>query len=151
VESQQTYAVYMARLLCYSLRVLQSCEDGEKLGETADEQATSEADERSDYATGDERSSEREDEGDEGDEHDPGSPAAVDVFKDARRLYPWQDKQRDSLRRARESIEGGWDEKAQLDALLRFYESLIFLANMTRRGLTNMRQIIALDYVRMRV
>jgi hypothetical protein len=126
VESQQTYAVYMARLLCYSLRVLQSCEDGEKLGETADEQATSEADERSDYATGDERSSEREDEGDEGDEHDPGSPAAVDVFKDARRLYPWQDKQRDSLRRARESIEGGWDEKAQLDALLRFYESLIF-------------------------
>ena len=30
-ESQQTYAVYMARLLCYSLRVLQSCENCERL------------------------------------------------------------------------------------------------------------------------
>jgi hypothetical protein len=29
-ESQQTYAVYMAWLLCYSLRVLQSCEDYER-------------------------------------------------------------------------------------------------------------------------
>jgi hypothetical protein len=47
----------------------------------------SKADERSDYAIGDERSSEREDEGDEGNEHDPGSLAIVDVFKDARRLY----------------------------------------------------------------
>jgi hypothetical protein len=128
VESQQTYAVYMARLLCYSLRVLQSCEDSEKLGETVEEQATSEADERSDYATGEEGSSEREGEGGEGDDedYDSGSQPVVDVFKDARRLYPWQDTQKDSLRRVRESIENGWDEKAQLDALLRFYESLIF-------------------------
>ena len=120
--------MYMARLLCYSLRVLQSCEDSEKLGETADKQATSEADKRSDYAIDDEGSSEREGEGGEGDDedYDPGSQPVVDVFKDARRLYPWQDKQKDSLRRVRESIENSWDEKAQLDALLRFYESLIF-------------------------
>jgi hypothetical protein len=32
-ESQQTYAVYMARLLCYSLRVLQSYENCKSLGE----------------------------------------------------------------------------------------------------------------------
>jgi hypothetical protein len=38
VESQQTYAVYMARLLCYSLRVLQSCEDSERLEGTVDYQ-----------------------------------------------------------------------------------------------------------------
>ena len=38
VESQQIYAVYMARLLCYSLRVLQSCEDSERLEGTVDYQ-----------------------------------------------------------------------------------------------------------------
>jgi hypothetical protein len=31
IESQQTYTVYIARLLCYSLRVLQSYEDCERL------------------------------------------------------------------------------------------------------------------------
>jgi hypothetical protein len=109
VESQQTYAVYMARLLCYSLRVLQSCEDSEKLGETVDEQATSEADERSDRSTNDGGSGEQEGEGGEGDseDYDSGSQPVVDVFKDARRLYPWQDKQKDLLRRVRESIENG--------------------------------------------
>ena len=35
-ESQQTYATYIARLLCYSLRVLQSCEDSKKLESVAE-------------------------------------------------------------------------------------------------------------------
>jgi superfamily II DNA helicase RecQ len=130
-ESQQTYATYMARLLCYSLRVLQSCEDSEKLEETAGERA-SEADDRSEYAQDNEASGEREREGEDGDDSEDdcddssGSQPTVDVFKDARRLYPWQDRLKDSLRRVRESIESGWGEKAQLDALLRFYELLIF-------------------------
>ncbi|TLD04190.1 hypothetical protein E2P81_ATG10544, partial [Venturia nashicola] len=124
-ESQQTYAVYMARLLCYSLRVLQSCEDSERLESTADEQDT-DTDSRNEYAEDDEGESGRERENESDDDGDFGSQPAVDVFKDARRLYPWQDGQKDLLRRVRESIENGWDEKSQLDALLKFYESLIF-------------------------
>ena len=38
VESQQTYAVYIAQLLYYSLRVLQSYEDSERLEGTVDHQ-----------------------------------------------------------------------------------------------------------------
>lgn len=41
-------------------------------------------------------------------------------------MYPWQGEQRDSLRRVRESIESSWDTKFQLEALLGFYETLIF-------------------------
>jgi superfamily II DNA helicase RecQ len=134
VESQRTYAVYMARLLCYSLRVLRSCEDSERLRGTADGQETesrgreSEAGDNSDYAEDNEGESEREGEGEREieDDSDFGSQPVVDVFKDARRLYPWQGRQRDLLKRVRESIENGWDEKSQLDALLEFYESLIF-------------------------
>jgi superfamily II DNA helicase RecQ len=124
-ESQQTYAVYMARLLCYSLRVLQSCEDSERLQGTAEGQE-SEAGNNSDYAEDNEGESEREGERESEDDDDFGSQPVVDVFKDARRLYPWQDRQKDLLRRVRESIENGWDGKSQLDALLKFYESLIF-------------------------
>ena len=124
-ESQQTYAVYMARLLCYSLRVLQSCEDSERLLETAEGQE-SEAGNNSDYAEDNESESEREGERESEDDGDFGSQPVVDVFKDARRLYPWQERQKDLLRQVRESIENGWGRKSQLDALLKFYESLIF-------------------------
>jgi hypothetical protein len=79
VESQQTYAVYMARLLCYSLRVLRSCEDSERLEGTADGQENesrgreSEAGDNSDYAKDNEGESEREGERGSKDESDFGS------------------------------------------------------------------------------
>lgn len=79
-ESQRTYAVYMARLLYYSLRVLQSCEDSERLEGTADGQE-SDVGNDGEYAEDDEEI--------RSDESDFGSQPVVDVFKDARRLYPW--------------------------------------------------------------
>lgn len=124
VESQQTYAVYMARLLCYSLRVLQSCEDSERLEGTVDYQPSEGRDSESD-AEDDSEDDEDSEGGGDGDSDSDIQPV-VDILKDARRLYPWQGRQKDLLRRVREGIENGWDKKSQLKALLDFYESLIF-------------------------
>jgi hypothetical protein len=114
----------MARLLCYSLRVLQSCEDGEKLESTAESESNDSQGSESEKDDGSEQDEDYEDESDGGARSD--TPAVVDVFKDARRLYPWQGQQKELLKRVRESIEKGWDEKSQLKALLEFYDSLIF-------------------------
>jgi hypothetical protein len=112
----------MARLLCYRLRVLQSCEDSERLEGTLDHQSSE--------GRGSESDTEDDSEHDEDSDGDGGSDSdiqpVVDVFKDARRLYPWQGRQKDLLRRVREGIDNGWDKKSQLKALLDFYESLIF-------------------------
>jgi hypothetical protein len=124
VESQQTYAVYMVRLLCYSLRVLQSCEDSETLEGTVDRQLSEGRGLESNAEDDSEHDEDSEGYGD-GDSDSDTRPV-VDVFKDARRLYPWQGRQKDLLRRVRESIENGWDKKSQLKALLDFYESLVF-------------------------
>jgi hypothetical protein len=124
VESQQTYAVYMARLLCYSLRVFQSCEDSERLEGTADHQLSEGRGSGSDTEDDSEYDEDSEGESDGGSGSD--TRPVIDVFKDARKLYPWQGRQKDLLRRVREGIKNGWDEKSQLKALLDFYESLIF-------------------------
>jgi hypothetical protein len=125
VESQQTYAIYMARLLCYSLRVLQSCEDSERLEGTVDHQPSEGRDSESDVEDDSEHDEDSEGDSESGSYSDT-HPVIIDVFKDARRLYPWQGRQKDLLRRVREGIENGWDKKSQLKALLDFYESLIF-------------------------
>jgi hypothetical protein len=126
VETQQTYATYMARLLCYSLRVLHSREEHERVRDIADEQLSDDADEGSNYVPSDDPGSDRESDGRDSDNEDFHVQHVVDVYKDARRLYPWHGDQRHLLKRVRDSIEDGWDEKAQLDALLKFYNSLIF-------------------------
>lgn len=110
----------MARLLCYSLRVLQSCEDHESL-----EQA--EAGSRGQNGSRGEESS-REDDSDresDGDEDisrssdggidsnvEADAESAIDVFRDARKLYPWQGRQKELLGRFRESIEEDWNAKS---------------------------------------
>lgn len=131
-ESQQTYAVYMARLLCYSLRVLQSCEDHE-----SSEQAEAGSRERN-GSRGEESGTEDDSDGesdrdsssnsdsDSDGNMDAGSEPAIDVFRDARKLYPWQGRQKELLSRFRESIKEDWNPKSQQQALLEFYESLIF-------------------------
>ena len=126
VESQQTYATYLARLLCYSLRVLHSCEEHEKLEVLADGQPPSDVDETSNYIPNDDSIGTGESDSHDSEDEDFDSQPVVDVYEDARRLYPWHSEQRHLLRRVRDSIESGWGEKAQLDALLKFYNSLIF-------------------------
>jgi hypothetical protein len=121
-SSQQTYATYMSRFACYSLRVLQSCEDRERLHE-ADEGSDDDTDSGNDGSYGDDNSdSEASSSGDTG----YASEMVVDVYQDARRLYPWRGEQRARLVRVRQSIERGWEDAAQLKALLEWYKSVIF-------------------------
>jgi len=113
-ESQQRYTSYMSRLLCYSLRVLQSQREQE-----------TQHDEGIGSASSDESADDRRSEDSVVDEG-YGSQAGIDVFKDARRLYPWQGRQRQLLERVQESITYGWIDGAQQEALLQWYESIIF-------------------------
>jgi hypothetical protein len=85
VESQQTYAVYIARLLCYSLRVLQSCEDSKTLEGIVDRQLSEGRGLESNAEDDSEHDEDSEGYGD-GDSDSDIRPV-VDIFKDARRLY----------------------------------------------------------------
>ncbi|KAK5162703.1 uncharacterized protein LTR77_011238 [Saxophila tyrrhenica] len=112
-ESQRTYATYFSRLLCYSLRVLQSIRDKEGRKDACDSPG------ESDSSSSSSSDSDSKDEG-------HGCETAVDVFEDARRLYPWQGRQQELLGIVQQSIERGWDDKAQMKALREWYASLIF-------------------------
>ena len=114
----------MARLLCYSLRVLQSCEYCERseVAEVGSQQQSNSGGEES----GTEDDSDSDGDGDSDSNAEAGAEPAIDVFRDARKLYPWQGRQKELLRRFRESIKEDWNPKSQQQALLEFYESLIF-------------------------
>jgi hypothetical protein len=85
VESQQTYAVYMVRLLCYSLRVLQSYEDSEMLEGTVDRQLSEGQGLESN--TEDDSKHDEDSEGYSDGDSDSDIRPVVYVFKDACRLY----------------------------------------------------------------
>jgi hypothetical protein len=76
----------MARLLCYSLRVLQSCEDSERLGGTVDHQPSESRGLERDSEDNSEHDKSSEDDGDGGSDSD--TEPVINVLKDARRLYP---------------------------------------------------------------
>ena len=90
----------MARLLCYSLRVLQSCENYERLEEVevGSQQQNNSRDEES--GTEDDSDRDRDSDRDSGGDSDgdgdgdsdsnaeAGAEPAIDVFRDARKLYP---------------------------------------------------------------
>ncbi|KAK3615740.1 hypothetical protein LTR22_027322 [Elasticomyces elasticus] len=76
-------------------------------------------------------SSQQTDEGSNGDDSSAGNTGhaartSVDVYKDARRLYPWHARQRELLSRVQQSVEAAWEDQVQLKALLAWYESVIF-------------------------
>ncbi|KAK4913693.1 hypothetical protein LTR49_018027 [Elasticomyces elasticus] len=124
-SSQHTYATHMARFVCYSLHVLQSCADSERLREAEHSNDVSSDDDVS------EDDSNYSDEGSNGDDSSAGDVGhsvgtIVDAYKDARRLYPWHARQRELLRRVQQSIEGDWEDQAQLKALLDWHKSVIF-------------------------
>ncbi|KAL1581812.1 hypothetical protein WHR41_09647 [Cladosporium halotolerans] len=123
VESQQTYAVYMARLLCYSLKVLQSCDDSERLCESEGGDNIEESDNESGSESHYESDRESDSDGESNNRLDTQS--VVDDCKDSLKLYPWQSGQKELLRRVCESIENGWDWRSQENALLEFYKSLM--------------------------
>jgi hypothetical protein len=62
----------------------------------------------------------------DGGTHNGGAEIITDVFKDARRLFPWQDRQKELVKNLQRAIQGCWEAADQMKALLDFYESLIF-------------------------
>jgi hypothetical protein len=79
-DSQQRYAVYTARLLCYYLRVLESVENGTA---KIDPDEQTESDEDSEDIISDDGGESMND-----GTHNGGAETVTDVFKDARRLFP---------------------------------------------------------------
>jgi hypothetical protein len=84
----------MARLLCYSLRVLQSCEDCERsevaeVGSQRQSDSRGEESSAEDDSDGDsDRDSSNNGDDDSGSNVEAGTEPAIDVFRDARKLYP---------------------------------------------------------------
>ena len=88
----------MARLLCYSLRVLQSCKDceGLEVAEAGSQRQGASGGEDSDTEDDSDRDRDRDgdrDSGSNGDDDsdsnvEAGTEPAIDVFRDARKLYP---------------------------------------------------------------
>jgi superfamily II DNA or RNA helicase len=62
----------------------------------------------------------------EGETYDREAEAVTDVFEDARRLFPWHGRQKELARKLKKSVQECWEAADQLQALLDFYESLIF-------------------------
>ena len=79
-DSQQRYALYTARLVCYCLRVLQDSES-EATEIIPDEQTESDKDSNATISDGGSKSS-------EGETYNREAEAVADVFKDAYRLFP---------------------------------------------------------------
>jgi hypothetical protein len=79
-DSQQRYAVYTARLLCYCLRVLESVENG--TAEMDPDEQTESDEDSEDIISND--GGESMNDG----THNGGAETVTDVFKDARRLFP---------------------------------------------------------------
>jgi hypothetical protein len=138
--SQDRYANYWKRLICYSLRVARNeqaespsrLEDVESHDEDGDESDESEED-REGYSS----------------EEDGAETRPIvrgDKMKDARRLFPWRDGQKEQATRLINCVETGTGSVTS--AVLDFSRSFIFhkvyhkpfgspmlLANMIRRGL----------------
>lgn len=108
-SSQNTYALYAVRLICYCLRVLRS-EDSRGKAWTCEAEEVFE-----DASSLDEGGGEKQVE-EEG----------KDDMYDARRLFPWREGQKECVRRLWGSIESGATTDDQMAALLKLFETLIF-------------------------
>ena len=117
-DSQQRYAVYAARLVCYCLRVL---EDSENSTAKISANGQTEGDEDSDATISDNGEGLSESRTCNGEVE-----TVTDVFKDARRLFPWHGKQKELAKVLKKSVQESWEAADQMKALLNFYESLIF-------------------------
>ena len=87
----------MARLLCYSLRVLQSCENYERLEDvevgsqqqnnSRDEESSMEDDSDRDRDSDRDSGGDGDGDGDSNSNAEAGAEPAIDVFRDACKLY----------------------------------------------------------------
>lgn len=106
--SQQRYAVYMARLLCYCLRVLP---DGENAAASVDAHPDAERSDDISSESGIEYNGEGSDDGNDIVEARPDATfqAVVNDLKDARRLYPWRGRQKELAVRLRQAVQDCWE------------------------------------------
>ena len=114
-ERQATYARYMQRLVCYSMRVYKNWESQE--GEEREGE-----DRKDESGSG----SESDDESGGSSDDDEDDNTANDFFSDAKRLFPWQDNVKEILKNIWESIERRASKEQQLQAISIFFRELIF-------------------------
>jgi hypothetical protein len=118
VDSQQRHSLYTARMVWYCLRVSQDSESG--VAEiNPGEHTESDEDGNATISDGGGESS-------EGETYDREAEAVTDVFKDAHRLFPWHGRQKELAKELKKSLQKCWEAADQVEALLDFYESLIF-------------------------
>jgi superfamily II DNA helicase RecQ len=118
-ESQAVYAGYMRRFVCYSMRVYKNLEEH---GEIEDESASEvEGESGSGSRSGSEYTNES---GDDNDYND--NRATTNIFRDARRLFPWQDNLKEKIRNIWEVVEGANEDEAQMEVMLEFFRESIF-------------------------
>jgi hypothetical protein len=111
-DSQKRYAAYVKRLVCYSLRVLESIDAlgvVNSQGESGDEWVNVDT----------------MDTTEEGRAESPAE-GPRDTMADARRLFKWKEGQKEKARAVLRSIENGEEEAAQLATLLAFVETFVF-------------------------
>lgn len=109
-DSQARYSGYVKRLVCYSLRVLQSVDGLEVIDSNGEDEWVN---------------VEAMDTTEEGHvEGQTGGPP--DTMADARRLFGWNDGQKEKGRAVLRSMESGDEEAAQLSTLLAFVETFVF-------------------------
>ena len=116
-SSQNTYALYAVRLVCYCLRVLRSEGPHSEAGECVEEDAFE--------GVGNLDESEGEEGGEDEGEMSPPEQDKDDMY-DARRLFPWRDGQKECARRLWQSIESDAPTEDQMAALLKLFETFIF-------------------------
>jgi hypothetical protein len=111
-DSQKRYAGYAKRLICYSLRVLESIDAvdvADPQNESGDDWVNVDAMETTE----------------EGQAESPAS-GPPDTMADARRLFKWREGQKEKARAVLRSVKGGEEEATQLATLLAFIETFVF-------------------------
>jgi hypothetical protein len=121
-DSQDRYANYWKRLICYSLRVAQSEQQQQAVDPSQLENETDGGNEEEEESRAEDDDATDEEDEDDG---DTSSPIVLrDKLKDARRLYPWRDGQKEQAIQLLKAVES--DGGVAADAILSFSMSFIF-------------------------
>jgi len=116
-ESQNTYAGYWKRFMCYCLRVATAVRES---GEGWEDGGADEGEEGSEEVDGDEERDGEDDEDSESEDDEEGR-----ILRDARELFPWQGNQKELAEELWRSLELD-NEATQVEKMLELCRSFIF-------------------------
>lgn len=125
-ESQQRSASYITRLICYTFRVWQSCQVHGSAYKDVDANSEKDSDDNGGRVGEDDEADEDDDEPSSPLVDDTESDDIIDVYQDARRLFPWQEGQMEIVARLWEAIRTGQSARQKRKVLLEFLETVIF-------------------------